>query len=126
MRLLLDEHFSPEAAESLRRRGHDVVAIAEREDLRGRDDIEIVVAAAAEERVVVTENARDFVPIGSRRLPSRKPHHGVVLVPRRYPRLSDRLGPLIRALDALLAAHPGDDDLVGEVIWLQRTAADPD
>jgi hypothetical protein len=127
VKLLLDEHFSPDIAESLRRRGHDVMTVAERRDLRSRPDITILIAAAMEGRVVVTENVRDFAPLGSRRLPSRRPHWGIVLVPgRAFPGSRAGFGPIIRALDALLAAHPGDDDLVGNVIWLKPVLADRD
>jgi hypothetical protein len=125
VRLLLDEHLSPDVAGALRHRGHDVDCVTERAQLRGRPDVEILTAAAAEGRVVVTENVGDFASLGSRRLPSRKPHHGVVLVPRRkFPGSADAFGLMIRALDALLVAHPGEDDLVGDVVWLGRVDVD--
>jgi hypothetical protein len=127
VRLLLDEHLSPGMAEALRSRGHDVVAVAERTELRGRPDIDVLVAAAAERRVVVTEDRRDYVRFGLRWLPSRRPHHGVVLLsPRSFRRHPAGYGRLLRALEALLAAHPGDDDLVGDVIWLERASSDAD
>ena len=88
-------------------------------------DIDILVAAAEAGRVVVTEDARDFMPIGLRRLPSRQPHWGIVLVsPHAFPRSRNGFGLLIRALEVLLAAHPGDGDLAGDVIWLKRAADD--
>ena len=125
MRLLLDEHYATEVASALRDRGYDVIAVAERQDLRRRMDIDVLVAAAEEGRVVVTEDAKDFVPIGLRRLPSREPHSGIVLVsPRAVPRSRNGFGLLIRALDALLVAHPGDGDLVGDVIWLRQATDD--
>jgi len=125
VRLLLDEHYAPEVASALRDRGYDVVAVAERQDLRRRTDIDILVAAAEVGRVVVTEDAKDFMPIGLRRLPSRQPHSGIVLVsPYAFPRSRNGFGLLIRALEVLLADHPGDDDLVGDVIWLKRSVDD--
>jgi hypothetical protein len=125
VKLLLDEHLAPDLAESLRSRGHDVVAVAERGDLRSRKDIEVLVAAARERRVVVTEDVGDFMRLAARRLPDLHWHAGVVLVaPRSFPTSSDALGRLMRALDALLVDHPGDGDLIGEVIWLKRAADD--
>ena len=120
MKLLLDEHFSPDIADSLRRRGHDVVAVAERVELRGLVDPDILDIAATEHRVVVTGDVGDFARLGGRRLRNLKPHVGVVLVPRRsFPGSADAFGRLIRALDALLLAHPGDDDLTDDVVWLK-------
>jgi hypothetical protein len=121
VRLLLDEHLSPMLAEVLRRAGHDVVAVAERPDLRGRPDIEILGVAAVEGRVVVTMDIADFAIVGARRLPSRQPHHGVIFVsPRVFPLARDGFGRLVRALELVLTRHPEDGDLVGEVSWLER------
>jgi hypothetical protein len=125
VKLLLDEQISPAEAEALRRRGHDVVAVGEHRDLLSSTDLDVLVGAAAEGRAVVSENIRDFVRLGAHRLPSRQWHHGIVLVSGRgFPGSRDGFGVLIRALDALLAAHPGDDDLVGEVVWLKRAPDD--
>jgi predicted nuclease of predicted toxin-antitoxin system len=41
-RLLLDEMFSPTLAAALRDLGHDVIAVAERSDLRSMTDSEIL------------------------------------------------------------------------------------
>ncbi len=125
MRLLLDEHLSPEIAGSLRSRGHDVVAVSERGELRTAKDIDVLVAAGRERRVVVTQDIGDFMRLGARRLPDHRWHAGIVLVaPRTYPTSSSGFGLLIRALEALLTDHPGDDDLIGDVIWLKRAADD--
>jgi hypothetical protein len=98
-----------------------LVAVAERADLRGRPDIEILGAAAVEGRVVVTMDIADYAIVGARRLPSRQSHHGIVLVSRRRFRLArDGVGLLVRALELLLTRHPEDGDLVGEVSWLER------
>lgn len=61
MKLLLDEHFSQVIAEQLRSRGHDVVAVVERVELRERADAEVLGWAVSQGRAVVTENAGDFL-----------------------------------------------------------------
>ena len=125
MRLLLDEHFSPDVARALRERGHDVVTVPDRPELRGEEDSVILDRAADEGRVVVTVDVRDFSRLGLRRLPSLKPHFGIVLVtPMSFSASSRGFGRLIRALEALLAAHLGDEDLVADVHWLQPVPED--
>lgn len=52
--------WTPDIAVQLRRRGHNVVAVAERPDLRGQPDALIFAAAQSEERAVVTENVADY------------------------------------------------------------------
>ena len=127
MKLLLDEHLSPEVARSLRSRGHDVEAVAERGILRSEKDIDVLVAAAREQRVVVTQDIGDFTRLGARRLPDLHWHAGVVLVaPGAFPTSSEGFGRLIRALEALLAAHSDDEELIGEIAWLKRAPEDID
>ena len=61
MKLLLDEMLPPTIAKRLRdEHGHDVVAVAERDELRGLQDADILLIAQEEERTIVTENVRDF------------------------------------------------------------------
>jgi predicted nuclease of predicted toxin-antitoxin system len=119
LRLLLDEQLSPAVAEALRRRGHDCVAVAERPDLRGRHDDDILRIAAVERRVLVTEDVADFALLAARRLSGGTPHHGIVLVPHRtFPRTRSGIGLLARALERLLTTRADDDALVGQVEWL--------
>ena len=68
-RLLLDEMFSPAIAAELRDRGHDVIAVADRPDLRAKSDEEIFAWASAGQRWLLTENVKDFRPIMLRALP---------------------------------------------------------
>lgn len=117
MKLLLDEMWPPEAAAQLRRRGHDVVAVAERPDLRTQEDEVIFAAAQDEDRAVVTENVADYRPIADSLLQHGRSHGGLILTTdRRFPRHDPRtLGRLIAALDALLSSAT---DIRGREYWL--------
>ena len=124
MRLRLDEHYDTEIAKQLRRRGHDVSAVDERPELAGLDDRAVLARAVAERRAVVTENAKDFVALGREALLEGAAHHGLVLVsPRTFPRSKRSLGPLVAALDGLLATNTADEALVNQVRWLRPPPA---
>lgn len=77
-RLLLDEMFSPAIAAELRDRGHDVIAVADRPDLRAKSDEEIFAWSSAERRWLLTENVKDFRPIMLRALPGGPPGCGLL------------------------------------------------
>lgn len=121
MRLLLDEHYHPVIAEELRRRGFDVIAVAEtgfvaRGGLRGLLDQPLLRRAMAEDRVLVTENVRDFVPIHRALLSRGETHAGIIVTSsRRYSRHHDVLGRLILTLAALMEER---QSLSGELVWL--------
>lgn len=81
MRLLLDANLSPRRiAAPLRRAGHDVLALAEEQALEGLDDPEVLVLAAAEDRVLVTRNSRDFAPLLREWAEAGRGHAGCVLI----------------------------------------------
>jgi predicted nuclease of predicted toxin-antitoxin system len=106
-RLLLDEMFSPAIAVELRERGHDVIAVADRPDLRAKSDEEIFAWASAEQRWLLTENVKDFRPILLRALPAGPPGCGLLFTSSRaFPRSRKNPGPLINALYAWLTAGP--------------------
>lgn len=121
MKLLLDEHLSPEVARQLRERGHDVVAVSERTDLRGRPDRVHFASQDAEQRVIVTRDLADFRPLLANELRRGQKTYGLVCVPQRFSLSRDGIGRLVRALDALLHAHPEADAAVtlGGEIWLE-------
>lgn len=120
MRLLLDEHFSPEIARQLRSRGHDVVAVGERADLRGRPDRVHFAAQAAQRRAIVTRDLGDFRPLLAEALRSGARSYGLVCVPNRFSLGKKHVERLVRALDALLRAHPDDAAAIqhGGEFWL--------
>jgi hypothetical protein len=111
VKLLVDEMYPPVIAEQLRGRGHDVVAVAERPELRSLSDPAVFAAAQQERRVVVTENVADFIPLASAADQRAERHHGLVLVdPASYPRGNPRMiGRMVTELAHLLTTHPGDD-----------------
>ncbi len=59
MRFLIDEMFPPAACQRLAERGHDAVHVRDR-GVDARPDTEVAAVAAGENRVLVTENAKDF------------------------------------------------------------------
>ena len=116
MRLLLDEMLPPAVAEALRGRGHDVSAVAERRELRGRSDRAIFEQALAEERAIVTQNVADFRRLATEaRRAGREAPVLLLTSSRAWPRGSaHRIGRLVQVLDALLSERR---DLAGEH-WL--------
>jgi len=117
VRLLLDEMWSPAIADQLRRRGHDVEAVAERDNLRTRPDHLIFAAALADDRAIVTEDVRGFRDLGELELLSGRSHPGLIFTtPSTFPRPNMRTpGRLVRALDALLRS---ETELRNREIWL--------
>lgn len=62
MRFLLDEMFSERVCDVLRECGHDAVHVREI-GLGGSPDTDVLARAVDEGRVLVTENAVDFLPL---------------------------------------------------------------
>ncbi len=106
MKLLLDEMWPPAIAAALRERGHDVVAVAERSDLRGKPDEVIFAEALADARAIVTENVVDYRPLASAAIRVGRASPTLIFTSNRtYPRASRRTaGRLVTALDSLLSA----------------------
>jgi hypothetical protein len=121
--LLLDEHHSPEIARRLRARGHDVVAVAERADLVGLSDQELLRRMAQERRAIMTNNVKDFVPLTSRALLEGSDHYGLLLTSdKSMPRRNDAIGRVVDALDAFLQCHQTEDRCRNQVQWLSASS----
>ncbi len=110
--------FAPTIAVELRRRGFDVLAVAEDPQLRALSDAELYKWAAENRRRLVTENVKDF-----RRLAATQTEQAGLLFTssRTFPRSRRSVGLLIAALEAWLRrrgvrTRPPQD-------WLQRAAA---
>ena len=121
MKLLLDEMFPGTIAKRLRdKHQHDVVAVVERDDLKGLPDADIFLAAQEDYRAVVTENVRDFRPIAREWQAMGKVHFGLVLTTdRRFPRAHSRTaGRLVRGLNDLIEAEAAPQPASNREIWL--------
>jgi predicted nuclease of predicted toxin-antitoxin system len=119
VKLLLDEHYSPEIAQQLHARGHDVVAVAARTDLVGLGDDELLRRMAQERRAIMTNNVKDFMPLAIRMPQRAGDHYGLLFTSdRSMPRRSDAIGRVVDALDAFLQRHHGEDSYRNQVQWL--------
>src|SRR5207248_1062076 len=102
-RLLLDEMFSPAIAAALRDLGHDVIAVAERTEMRAMSDEEVFTWAASQGRWLLTENVKDFRPILLRALQADTTVTGLLCTSNRsFPRSRKNPGPLIQAIHTWL------------------------
>jgi len=119
LRLLLDEHYSPEIARQLRRRGHDVASVKERIDLVGVSDEELFRRMASERRAIVTNDVDDFTLILGRLASAEEEHFGLLFTSdRSMPRNRQSIGLFVRVLGQLLRQNPSEDAFRNRVRWL--------
>ncbi|HYM52586.1 MAG TPA: DUF5615 family PIN-like protein [Candidatus Dormibacteraeota bacterium] len=120
MKLILDEHFSPEIARQLRRRRHDVIAAATQTELHGLSDAGLLAQATLEHRALMTENVADFAELHRAAIITGRRHYGLIFTsPRQFPRRTRAIGRLVRALDAFLDANRTDAALESQTWWLE-------
>jgi hypothetical protein len=113
--------FSPAIATALRDLGHDVIAVAERPDLRAMADGGIFAWAAGQQRWLLTENVKDFRPILLQALQADSPIVGLLFTTSRaFPRSRKNPGPLIQALHAWLLAGPPESPLTEDCLLTVR------
>jgi len=119
VKLLLDEMLAPVIARELRGRGYDAEAVAGRPERQSLSDPEILALARAEHRALVTNNLQDFRPLHAEAItPGGPGHYGMIFVPGGYRRTKADTGKIVTALEAILAAHPGEADLASGEEWL--------
>ena len=123
MKLLLDEMHGLAVAALLRDWGHDAAAVKERADLIGLSDQDLLQAATAEGRAVITENVHDFAVLHRYILASGQRHSGLMLAhARRFPcSAPNHARVLADALASLLSERGSILDGVDSFVWwLQR------
>lgn len=118
MKLLLDAHHSRRAAERLRDKGYDVVSAADDSGMVSMTDEDLLRHASADDRAIVTEDAKDFDRIVRAWVATDDHHAGVIFTsPRRFHRDSSNYPEnLVVALTNLLESPP--DDQRDWVHWL--------
>jgi hypothetical protein len=116
VKALLDEQLSPQIAAMLRELGHDVVAVGDRAELIGASDRTILDVASGEERAVITNNIKDFRPLGAERIARGRGHGGLVLLPSTRTRTRAAAETLTAAIATVLESHP--DGLDSSERWV--------
>ena len=123
MKLLLDEMHAPSVAALLRDRGHDAVAVKERADLIGLPDDDLLRAATADQRAVVTEDVKGFAVLHQRLSAAGQRHSGLIFThPRRFPRSAGNHASVLADSLALFLDERGPmlDEVESFVSWLER------
>ncbi len=122
LKLLLDEHVSPDVAAGLRRRGRRMVvyALAEWEDggFLGQDDAACLRKAAAQGLTLVTYDRRTIPPLLKTWAEEGSSHGGVVFVDEKTISPAD-VGGLVIALDGLVK-EAGNWNWADRVVFLRR------
>lgn len=120
MRLLLDAHLSgARIASVLRGKGHDVRALVEKPLSEGMEDAEVLALAAAESRILVTQDVSDFPRLLRDWAGASRSHAGVILV---HGIGSDEFRTITSGALTLLRERPRQRDWVDLVVALSRTA----
>jgi len=120
VRLLLDEHLSPEVAYQLLHAGVDALPL--RDWLDGayfrHPDEDVLVEAAADGRVFVSYDQRSLPGLVGSWAGAGRHHAGVILIDDRTIAQGDT-GGQVRALEQMVAKH-GDEDWTDRVLYLPR------
>lgn len=84
-------------------RGHDVLSLVTDTALGTLDDPEVLGLAAAQERILVTRNARDFAPLLRQWAEADRHHSGCILI---WTLGHHQFAAIVGGISRLLAARP--------------------
>lgn len=114
---MLDAHVSgPRVGAELEKMGHDVRAVDQEKELEGLPDDVLFELAVSEGRILVSQNAKDFLQIVGRRAPERS-HPGLILIP--YTIRLGNFGAIVSRLQEMLSST-SQEDRVDRVEWMKR------
>jgi hypothetical protein len=122
LKLLLDEHISPDVADGLRRRNRSLVVygMAEWEggDFLGKDDVACLLKAAKQRLTLVTYDRRTIPPLLKIWAEEERRHGGVIFVDEKTISRAD-IGGLVRAL-IQVSKETGKLDWTDRVCFLRK------
>ncbi len=117
-RLMLDEMLSGKIAEALRAEAVDAVAVVDIPGLPGTADDALLALAAQEQRIVVTKNLIDFIPLAQHWAVTGRTHQGLILISTKtFPETRSSLRAITAAL--LDTCRSGRVPAPGQQAWLQ-------
>jgi nucleoside-diphosphate-sugar epimerase len=119
VRLFLDAHISGRRiAQALRAAGHDVRAADEDRGLDGLDDAGVLALASTEDRILVTANVRDFLPILREWAEAGRTHAGCILIASSI--RQHQFGAIIAGVIEAVSVRPESSTWRDYVHWLSR------
>jgi hypothetical protein len=119
VKLFLDAHISgPRIARTLRDAGHDVRAADEERELDGLTDDELLSIAAAETRIFVTFDIKDFPVIARRWAEAGRTHSGCAIVVGID---HGEFGAILETIAVALTERPDEADWIDLTLFLART-----
>jgi hypothetical protein len=122
LKLLLDEHISPDVANGLRRRNHaiEILGLVEWEDgyFLGQEDSACLREAATQGLTLVTYDRRTIPPLLKTWAEEEQTHGGVIFVDEKTISPAD-IGGLVWALTRL-ARKTGNWDWTNRIYFLRR------
>jgi hypothetical protein len=122
LKLLLDEHISPDVANGLRRRNRSLVvhwmAEWESSDFIGKEDFACLLEAAKQRLILVTYDRRTIPSLLKLWAEEQRSHGGVIFVDEKTISPAD-IGGLVRALNQL-SKETGKWDWTDRVYFLRR------
>jgi hypothetical protein len=122
VKLFLDAHVSARRiAAPLCDRGHDVRAADEERELDGLTDEELLSIAAAEERIFITFDVKDFPVIARRWAEAGRAHAGCAIVVGVD---HGEFGAILETIAHALAARPRQPEWIDLTLLLARASRD--
>jgi hypothetical protein len=122
LKLLLDEHISPEVANGVQRRNRSLVVQSmvewESGNFLGKEDSVCLLEAAKQRLTLVTYDRRTISPLLKLWAEEGRSHGGVIFVDEKTISPAD-IGRLVRALISL-AGEAGEIDWTNQVYFLRR------